>query len=474
MKANCGQDLHWKGCYKGTFDLWSPDAYSHPAKMSIPLAFRIMEHLKDLRLLKDGDVILDPMCGISTTGIVAGALGFPYIGVELEPKFIELSQKNQEYAERRLHKKLNWQILQGDSRRLSELLGKDGLKSVMSPPYQDSKGHPSLGSVNKDNWGGEGKDIVGRRGLDGEYGTTEGQIANLKDAPLKAITSPPYCEAQSGGGIAIGYHGQKPIRTYMPETHGQSEGQIGNLRDAPLKSIVSPPYTESTHHTDDASELEKYRPNRTSRVAGTAGKSDGNIGQLSDKPLKSVMSPPYELMTTKDNWEAKVSSGFQSEKAKKILKGSIQSYNINNPNNIGNTQAESYLEAMLQVYQEIARCSSVLVCVLKDPTRNGKIRTLGYDTWKLLEQTGWKVVDYHRALLFQETQEEDLFGNIQKKPKGRISFFKRLSYQKGNPVSNYEHIIIAVRVGSVDSMTGIGAKDALTAECALPTGLQDV
>ena len=71
----CKSPLYWHNCYNQSFDLWCSDAMSHPAKMSPALAFRIMEHLKELVLLAEGEPILDPMCGIATTGLVAGALG---------------------------------------------------------------------------------------------------------------------------------------------------------------------------------------------------------------------------------------------------------------------------------------------------------------------------------------------------------------------------------------------------------------
>jgi DNA modification methylase len=47
---------------------------------------------------------------------------------------------------------------------------------LTSPPYADTGGTPSLGSVNKDEWGKDGRDIVARRGLSADYGTTPGQI----------------------------------------------------------------------------------------------------------------------------------------------------------------------------------------------------------------------------------------------------------------------------------------------------------
>jgi len=49
---------------------------------------------------------------------------------------------------------------------------------VSSPPYEGSQGSPSLGSVNRDDWGNEGGDIVARRNLSAQYGNTQGQVGH--------------------------------------------------------------------------------------------------------------------------------------------------------------------------------------------------------------------------------------------------------------------------------------------------------
>ena len=53
--------------------------------------------------------------------------------------------------------------------------------------------------------------------------------------------------------------------------------------------------------------------------------------------------------------------------------------------------------------------------------------------------------DRHRALLFEELEQADLFGEAKKQVKGRLSFFKRLSWQKGQPVASWEDVIIGAR-----------------------------
>ena len=42
---------------------------------------------------KEGDVVLDPFCGSGTTGKVAVKLGRDFIGIELNPEYIELAKK---------------------------------------------------------------------------------------------------------------------------------------------------------------------------------------------------------------------------------------------------------------------------------------------------------------------------------------------------------------------------------------------
>ena len=107
---------------------------------------------------------------------------------------------------------------------------------------------------------------------------------------------------------------------------------------------------------------------------------------------------------------------------------------------------KTYTTEMLKVYNEAYKSGiSPLVCVVKCPTRNGVLRRLDLLTAELLEFVGYEIIDYHRAILFEERQQLTFDGEIKNTPKGRLSFFKRLSYQKGNSVAKWEDIIIATR-----------------------------
>lgn len=456
---------YWRGCYSQRFDLWSPESIAHPAKMAPGLCFRILEYLEELGLVKPDSVILDPMGGIGTSALVACAKGYRAITVELEPKFVAFQEANKEYAQRRLHKEFDWQILQGDARKLSQLLSERGLVSLTSPPYQDSVS-TGMGGID---WSkGKREDGTPRdkskepafehhagMGLPHNYGNTEGQIGNLKDRPLATVMSPPYGIEKTSGGLNTkpprnaddqgGRSPDSPSQSGARAGYGDSENQIGNLPDKPLATIVSPPYTK----TEATIKEDVWRKNRIrhgrspdcSRISagGTIGESEGQITNLPDRPLTTVMSPPYEggghHKGMLDSWGG-ANTPVSNDNKEKHGYGS-------SPGQI--EDANCYLGAMLQVYAEIAKISDILVVVVKNPTRNGKLRRLDLDTISILKQSGWKIHCQHQALLFEETEHENLFGDKVKKVKGRMSFFKRLAYIKGSPIAAWEDILICRR-----------------------------
>jgi len=77
---------------------------------------------------------------------------------------------------------------------------------VSSPPYEGSEGTPSLGSVNKDNWGKEGTDICARRGLSADYGQTSGQVGHTTGETFWSAAAVIVAECHQilrPGGVAI-------------------------------------------------------------------------------------------------------------------------------------------------------------------------------------------------------------------------------------------------------------------------------
>lgn len=60
----------------------------HPTQKPVELLKRIM-----LASTKEGDLVLDPFCGSSTTGVAAVLLNRKYVGLDLEDEYLQLSVK---------------------------------------------------------------------------------------------------------------------------------------------------------------------------------------------------------------------------------------------------------------------------------------------------------------------------------------------------------------------------------------------
>lgn len=387
-------------------------------------------------------------------------------------------------------RKVKWDVIQGDARELSKLLNESelvrswfgsgsgfssGLSSmqdksdfvgVLSPPYFSQVAYQDKGFIKSI---AEDKSQRYRDGrLKGHFATPEAirryaekimenysldprNIGNLPDKPLVAIVSPPYGEAQQGGGIAIeGYNGphihemgkNQPGKVgracgYMKEFHGSDSAQIGNMKDVPLVAVVSPPYQDTAMPSGCPAHIRKLAKD---------GKWDEAIEIERTVEAENVKKGNKFGVSTDETIKKKIEMALDREKGNY----SENPDNIGNlkdvPYNVGNCpdnqQGESYLSAMVKVYAEAYKCGiSPLVVVVKCPSRNGKLRRLDIDTCVLMQSAGYEIFDYHRAVLFEEQTQETLSGETIKSAKGRMSFFKRLSYAKGTEIARWEDVI---------------------------------
>ena len=107
--------------------------------MSLPLQIWLIEHYS-----KPGDIILDPMCG-SGTILAACSLSRNVIAVELEKKFVEMTEGNWKRVQEvgpELGHSMGWAIIRrGDARQLAGVLAD---VVIFSPPYSDviRRGNP--------------------------------------------------------------------------------------------------------------------------------------------------------------------------------------------------------------------------------------------------------------------------------------------------------------------------------------------
>ncbi len=91
-KINQGKQM------RNVWEISSPPAEEkkfgkHPTQKPVELLKRII-----LASTKQGDLVLDPFCGSSTTGVAAVLLNRKYVGIDLEEEYLHLSKKRLEEA----------------------------------------------------------------------------------------------------------------------------------------------------------------------------------------------------------------------------------------------------------------------------------------------------------------------------------------------------------------------------------------
>lgn len=111
-----------------------PDTRSEKQRIhgaSFPEAL-VEQHI--LIYTKKGDTILDPFCGVGTTLDVARRLGRNAIGIELNPKFVELAKED--LKRQRLNNHTTQKIICDDVRNLRKYIKEKSIDFVItSPPY---------------------------------------------------------------------------------------------------------------------------------------------------------------------------------------------------------------------------------------------------------------------------------------------------------------------------------------------------
>jgi len=387
----------WHGCYSDSWkDIIVAESFQHPAKMSYGLLKRILAHAKDKGWIHEGDVILDPFGGIGSTGILGAYEGYQVVCVELEQKFVDLAHKNFD-----LHRN-SWDklkcpfpgILQGDSRRLCELIEKADCV-VGSPPFQESIDRGKMPESFLHNAEKKhGRKYTKKSFKDEEYGQTPGQLGAMKPGKVDmVVSSPPYAE-----GLG---HGGKPTRganrtedtnlDAMQNGYGTTKGNLGNLKSGDL-IISSPPF--DTHVGGD------LRVDNKKRATG---------GDLCMSSGKNFGQAPGQLALEQGDtfWAA----------AKEIVE---------------------------QCHQ-ILKPGGVAIWVVKAFVRNKAIVDFPGDWKRLCESVGFVTLCEHHAMLVKETKHKTLFGHTEVKRKERKSFFRRLAESKGSPRIDFEVVLCMSR-----------------------------
>jgi DNA modification methylase len=478
IRQNSVTWLDWHGCYEeSNKPYYVPDAFRHPAKMSIALCRRIFKFMEENRMLKPDDIVLDPFGGIGTTGLIGVERGFRCVLVELEEKFVKLTVENIEKNRRlfELWKRKSPIVIQGDSRKLTELIEANIDSIITSSPYGTTKSGGAKGiAVRGYNNPKKRKgkyDKVGKRAYTQEH-FSPNNISNLPDGKIDSvITSPAYSNTSAGaGGLNIkppkkaGQQSGRSPKSPSQDTnqrYGNTNGQIAKLKDTGIDAVVgSPPYANQSgekrfkNKEDKHRFLEGQRKSHRGRsekalskmIDGWEGvpETQGQIGRMKEGNIDAaITSPPFEDSISSDN--PKKRGGLFRDPKRSKDKNLTGEYG-NTEGQIGKQKGETYWQAMKSVYlecQRVLKKGGWVAIVVKDFVRKGQRIPLCDNTVKLLEFLGFEVHYRARAWLVKETKHTDLFlGEVTIK-KERKGFFRRLQEQRGSPRIDWEEVIFA-------------------------------
>lgn len=441
----------------------TPESFSHPAKYSRDLIERILDHMILKGWISKGQLIADPFGGVGCGGVVAAYRGFLWVGMELEPRFVDMAKSN--FA---LHKS-KWgdaklgdaTIVQGDSRFFHRRFQCEAI--CTSPSYADSIEKPSGIDPSKVKKPG-GPNCNTHHD---NYGSEAGQIGALKSGSLDSvITSPPYAETGGNGGGGINVKGYVPAdgrkwtgakpdpvgsRTYQGRAGKRDPASIETLKQGRIDAIISsPPYADIAAGAGGLNTKPATKPGQQSGRSGESasqtadqkyGDTPGQISKLEKGPVEAIVtSPPYE------NVQGFADKKFSDEWGPKQSRTTECADYGNAEGQIGKLKAQTYWEAMRDVYSSCLlalKPNGVMAVVLKDYAKDGQRVCLCDDTVKLLEYFGFVTVDRIRAMLIKETVESDLFTGTTKTTRSKKSFFRRLYEKRPDSVKiDWEEVII--------------------------------
>jgi len=414
---SCDEPLYWHGCYgsdKAFKKYITPESYAHPAKMSFLLCERIFKHLEKLGLLRKNDVVCDFMSGSGRTNIIASLRGYNSIAMELEPHFIKMIQDNVTLTKKQINRNVNVKIIQGDARHLSEILTEQAV-GIVSPPFLDS-------TLTKDKKFIKKIEIEKRHGSRFQGGNIDGyssnlqNIGNLRDKNIVGITSPPYAHESTPTKKNKWQEehnwksGHQTEVNYTEDDYRFKENKMkGNIGKTKIFRRVPCSAGDPEAKHDKRPERKGTEWEWTKEVEIFIE----NMVGITSPPYAhdSVMSPNQQNPLIKEKFHnipySNETIDFESRRNPKT--GRFDAHQFKNIGRMKDSDLpegqESYLSAMLQVYQEAAKTMPVLVTITKNPTRNSKLRRLDLDTAKLLMLAGYKIIDYHRAILFEERKQ---------------------------------------------------------------------
>jgi hypothetical protein len=401
----------WRGCYDGNWKgLIVEESFAHPAKFSRALIDHIYQHAKDEGWIHPGSTIVDPFGGVALGAIEAMKHGCHWLGSELEPQFVRLGNQNIALWNRRFSTLPGWGtavLLQGDSRKLCEIVQGQVECCVSSPPYTaDALGH--------------------KRGKAGANREATGQ----------------YKQGYTQGAIVTEY--------YADETPGNLAAMPAGSFDA---AISSPPFMDARQDTT--------RPRPPASMDGALAEKDGRLhrlgaceygqtpGNLASLPAGRfdmlASSPPYEGIQVRDNDVSH--SSTERDKTRHGGRGFTDAgggtfADQGQLSALTTTTFWTAARAIVSQCYDLLKPGAVSIWVVKGFVRKGKLVDFPHQWQALCESIGFVLLHEHHAMLTQELDEQfHLNGGSETRTIERKSFFRRLAEKKGSPAINYETVL---------------------------------
>jgi len=465
----------------GRYKQFLEHAIAHPAKANT----KLLEFLVKA-FTKPGDVVLDPMAGSGSTGVVAALHGRNAVCVELEKKFYDWTEKARENVEKHSTLTPKGRIVNicGDARRLSELLKEVGFEptaAITSPPFTNAavenlnvwkyrKGGMfaeekidaciTSPPYEVQHQGGPDAPKV-RHGCVKEKYPSKNNIANLPLGEVSTIiTSPPYHNVDNVKPESEEFWrkaheegkrwGSKPPKG-TEEKQTTSEGNISNLPLGEISAIItSPPYADAKKGGEADRERMAERWDEAFKESGKTWNSSGKtwhtpgrlrgleaLGSGYSESVQNIGNLPYvDTVITSPPYENAVHCRGHSEYQERLTqeKSLFMDEYGGSKGNIGNLKRETYLEAMLKVYGEmwkVLKPGGLAIIIVKPFIRNKKVVDLPWHTWLLMAKVGFKLEKLYKLRLKQQ------------------SFWRVLQYRKFPDIERicHEYVIIARKPG---------------------------
>lgn len=286
-------------------------------------------------------------------------------------------------------------MLQGDSRKLREIVGRVGA-IVSSPPWQTQlASHDNFSAPN---------DTRGWMNTDwNAYGTNPSNLGNMPAGDVDAvIASPPHQDTLKGG--------EGPGARYDFVTHSP-----GNA----IKQTCLPDY----------------------------GANSANLGNLPAGGFDAVVSSsPWEDSVQKGRQPSdKLVFGNARYGYKDRVTEMITDYG-DTEGNIGNETGDTFWSAAKTILAEtfaVLKPDGVAIWVCKRFVRNKQMVQFPEQWAQLCESVGFERLEWIRAWLVEDRGAQwTLENGLETRTVERKSFFRRLAEKKGSPRIDWEDVIV--------------------------------